>query len=99
MSVATTCSISGSPTIDPVISLKTGHVFEKSTVLKHISVYGTCPHTHQALAETDLLPLANSKNTGIPAPQFSDSEAIIKKIQTEYEAMVLETSELKKHVK
>ena len=60
MSTATNCSLSGSPTIDPVISLKTGHIYEKSTIQKHISVYATCPHTNQPLSHSDLLGLANN---------------------------------------
>jgi len=54
------CSISGSPLTEAVISLKTGHIFEKSTINKHIHAYGTCPHTHLPLALTDLVPLASN---------------------------------------
>ena len=81
MSTAITCSLSGSQTVHPVVSLKTGHIFEHSTISKHISVYATCPHTNQPLAETDLLPLAANRNPVITGPQYTDSEAIIKKIQ------------------
>ena len=73
MSTAITCSLSGSHTINPVVSLKTGHIFEKSTIAKYISVYGKCPHTNQPLSQADLLPLAPSKNPVITAPQYTDS--------------------------
>ena len=81
MSSATTCSLSGAPAVTPVISLKTGHIYEMSTISKHISVHGTCPHTKQPLAQSDLLPLANNHNLLIPSPQYTDSESLVKKIQ------------------
>ena len=73
MSTAITCSLSGSHTMYPVVSLKTGHIFEKSTIEKYISVYGKCPHTNQSLSESDLLPLAANKNPVITSPQYTDS--------------------------
>lgn len=97
MSAALTCSLSGAPASQPVISLKTGHIYERSTISKYISVYAVCPHTGQPLAVSDLLPI-NNKNTIVTAPQYSDAESMIKKIQNEYEALVLETSELKKNL-
>ena len=73
MSTAITCSLSGSHTINPVVSLKTGHIYEKSTISKYISVYGKCPHTDQPLSEADLLPFAASKNPVITGAQYIDS--------------------------
>lgn len=55
---AIVCSLSGSPLTEPVISLKTGHVYEKSTILRHIEAYSNCPHTKAPLSPNDLLPLA-----------------------------------------
>lgn len=57
---AVICSLSGSAPIEGVISLKTGHVYEKSTIMRHIQAYGTCPHTNQSLSLSDLLPLATN---------------------------------------
>lgn len=54
------CSLSGSVLHYPVISLKTGHIYERSTIERHIGAYGTCPHTGQPLALSDLLPLQPS---------------------------------------
>lgn len=45
------CSISGHPIVQGVICSKTGHIYEKSTILKQITVYGVCPHTNQPISE------------------------------------------------
>jgi pre-mRNA-processing factor 19 len=52
---ALVCSLSGNPIIEGAISIKTGHLYEKSTILKHIKAFGTCPHTNQPLSNTDLV--------------------------------------------
>ena len=52
-----TCAITGHQLTEPVVSKKTGHVFEKSLIEKHIEASGQCPITNQPLEMTDLLPL------------------------------------------
>lgn len=80
---ALVCSLSGSPLNEGVVSLKTGHIYEKSTITRHIRAYGTCPHTNQALSINDLLPLASNGNeTTMVNCQYSDPEKIIAKIQS-----------------
>lgn len=57
MAVAT-CAISGLPLREPVVSSKTGHVFEKALILKQIAATGQCPVTGNNLAESDLITLS-----------------------------------------
>ena len=41
----------------PVVSVKSGHLFEKSLVEKYVKETGKCPVTQEALTLEDLLPL------------------------------------------
>ncbi len=56
-----TCAISGLQLVDPVVSVKSGHVFEKDLIRKHIEATGQCPKTSQPLALSDLLPLKGKR--------------------------------------
>ena len=51
----TTCALSGKPLEEPVISTKTGHVFEKRVIEKHIDNTGQCPITGTDLEKKDLM--------------------------------------------
>jgi 7-cyano-7-deazaguanine reductase len=42
-----TCAISGQQLKEPVVSKKSGHVFERGLVEKHIEASGQCPITNQ----------------------------------------------------
>lgn len=53
----TTCALSGNPLEEPVVSTKTGHVFERSVIEKHIDNTGQCPITGVDLEKQDLLTL------------------------------------------
>lgn len=39
------CAISGEQLVEPVVSRKSGHVFEKRVIEKHITSTGKCPLT------------------------------------------------------
>ena len=49
------CAISGEPPQDPVISTKSGHVYERRLVQKYITENGTDPVTGEKLEESDLI--------------------------------------------
>jgi hypothetical protein len=51
------CAISGEPIQEGVVSKKSGHIFEKRTIMEVIDSNGSCPLTGQSLAEEDLVPL------------------------------------------
>jgi hypothetical protein len=55
--IAQVCAMSGEPPVEPVVSRKTGHMFEKRTILTYILESGTCPITGQPLSSDDLLEL------------------------------------------
>ena len=58
------CAISGEPPQDPVISTKSGHVYDRRLVLKYITENGTDPVTGEKLEESDLV----SVKAGMYAP-------------------------------
>jgi pre-mRNA-processing factor 19 len=49
------CAISGEPPQDPVVSSKSGHVYERRLVQKYITENGTDPVTGEKLEESDLV--------------------------------------------
>jgi pre-mRNA-processing factor 19 len=54
------CAISGEPPQDPVISTKSGHVYERRLVQKYITENGTDPVTGEKLEESDLVSIKAS---------------------------------------
>ena len=52
----TTCALSGESLVNPVVSVKSGHVFERALIEKHLNNTGQCPVTGVDLnAQTDLV--------------------------------------------
>lgn len=49
------CAISGEPPQDPVVSSKSGHVYERRLILKYITDNGTDPITGEKIEESDLV--------------------------------------------
>jgi len=57
------CSITGEQLQTPVLSRKTGHMFEKRIVEQYVNATGLCPITQQPLALEDLIPVVSKLNT------------------------------------
>jgi len=55
------CAISGEPPQDPVISSKSGHVYERRLILKNITENGADPITGEKMEEGDLISVKASK--------------------------------------
>ncbi len=62
------CAISGEPPQDPVISTKSGHIYERRLVQKYITENGTDPVTGEKLEESDLVSVKASAYS--PAPSY-----------------------------
>lgn len=92
------CSISGQPPIHPVVSLKSGHVFEKSLIEKHLQVTGTCPVTGEELRREDLLDLKTNPSIAPRPPSATSIPGLIQLFQNEWDAIMLETHTLNKHL-
>lgn len=57
------CAISGAPLVHAVVSKKSGHLFEKSTIVKHLNSFPYCPVTNQPLAVEDLVDITGKSDT------------------------------------
>jgi pre-mRNA-processing factor 19 len=54
-------AVSDSVPEDPVVSLKTGHVYERALIETYLLEKGTCPMTGQVMSKDDLIPLKMGK--------------------------------------
>jgi len=94
----TTCALSGNPLEEPVVSIKTGHVFEKKIIEKHIENTGQCPITGTNLEKKDLMPLKVEKVSKPKPLSHAGIPNMLSSVQTEWDSVVLETYELRKHL-
>jgi len=85
------CAVSGTAPEKPVVSTKSGHVFEASVIEKYIETTGKCPVTGEALDVADLLPLKTT-TTVKPRPVAATSiPGMLTLFQNEWDALMLET--------
>ncbi|KIK26558.1 hypothetical protein PISMIDRAFT_94703 [Pisolithus microcarpus 441] len=89
------CGISGEPPQDPVISAKSGHVYERRLILKYITDNGTEPLTGDKLEESDLLTIKASTSAAPRPPTATSIPALLHTLQNEWDALVLETFALR----
>lgn len=100
------CALSGEVPSDPVVSVKSGHLFSRRLILKHLASTPSCPITGQPLQPDDLLPVVAANAGGIsgggpvvPRDVTATSvPALMSLLQKEWDANVLETFTLKKTV-
>jgi pre-mRNA-processing factor 19 len=90
------CSISGVVPDEAVVNVKSGFVYEKRLIVKHIESTGTCPHTGEASSLTDLLPLKSSTVTRPRPLAASNVQGLLGALQGEWDALMLETHTLRK---
>ncbi len=89
------CSISGCVPEQPVVSTKSGHLFEKKLVEKYVRETGKCPVTSEALSLDDLMPLKANK-TVKPRPSPANSiPGLLGLFHDEWDALMLETHSLR----
>lgn len=94
----THCALSGQPLVNPVVSIKSGHVFEKSTISKYVEATGRCPITNADLALSDLVPLQVNPSAKPKQLSANSIPGLLQIFQNEWDAVVIETHELKKHL-
>lgn len=49
------CAITGQPLRHPMASIKTGHLYEKEVIEKHLNSFPYCPITNQPMSLSDLV--------------------------------------------
>lgn len=80
------------------MSKKSGHLFEKRLILKHIQTTGKCPVTGEDLKEEDLIDLQENI---VVRPRTSNATSIpglLSLFQSEWDSVVLEVYQLKKQL-
>lgn len=92
------CAFSGKLLTQPVVSKKTGHVFEKEMIVKHIQSTGQCPVTGGELLLEDLIEVHGG---GVIKPRSASSgnmTDILHKIQSEWDTLIMENFQIKKQL-
>ena len=92
------CAVSGVAPEHPVISTKSGHLYERSVAEKYIESTGKCPVTGEPLEVSDLLPL-NARAGVKPRPVAATSiPGMLALFQNEWDALMLESFTLKQQL-
>jgi len=93
------CAISGETPENPVLYKKSGHIFERRLIEKHLKTHeNKCPITGEELTEEDLIPVKVS-GTVKPRPSTATSlPSLIATFQNEWDALMLESFSLKKEL-
>ncbi|KAG4084521.1 PRP19/PSO4 pre-mRNA processing factor 19 [Neocallimastix lanati (nom. inval.)] len=92
------CSITKEPVQEPVISKKTGHLYEKRIIKKYLEENHKCPITGEDMTEDDLIELKTGTSTlsGKPRPPTATSiPSLLTLFQNEWDSVMLETYQLK----
>ncbi|RDA93547.1 hypothetical protein CP533_3996 [Ophiocordyceps camponoti-saundersi (nom. inval.)] len=92
------CAISGESPQEPVVSKKSGCIYEKRLIEQYITDRGTEPGTGQALTVEDLLPLKGSTIVRPRPPTLTSIPALLATFQNEWDALALETYNLKEQL-
>ncbi|CDO51681.1 hypothetical protein DV113_003535 [Geotrichum candidum] len=94
------CSISGEPAKEPVISPKSGHVFEKSLIETYIKENGTDPINNEELSVEELVAV-NTHNDPVVRPRpptLTSIPALLSTFQNEWDSLALETFSLRQEL-
>jgi pre-mRNA-processing factor 19 len=89
------CAISGNVPEEPVVSKKSGHVFEKRLIDKYVAETGRCPVTQAELGPDDLLPLATNKTVKPRTTPATSVPGLLGLFHDEWDALMLETHALR----
>lgn len=91
-------AVSGEAPEEPVVSKKTGAVFEKRLIEKYIEENGKEPITGDELDLEDLLPIKTARVVRPRPPTLTSIPALLSTFQNEWDALALETFKLKQQL-
>jgi pre-mRNA-processing factor 19 len=91
-------AVSGQPPKNPVVSLKSGHLFDRSIVEKYISVERKCPVTGSPLSKDDLVDVVAESATRPRPVDGASVPGLLTHLQNEWDEAMLEMFTLKKHL-
>ncbi|VFQ85430.1 unnamed protein product [Cuscuta campestris] len=83
------CSISGEVPEEPVVSLKSGLLFDKRLIERHILDYGKCPVTGEPLTVDDVVPIKTGKIVKPRSVQAESIPGMLGMFQIEWDALML----------
>ncbi|KAH7144306.1 WD40-repeat-containing domain protein [Dactylonectria estremocensis] len=92
------CGISGEVPQEPVVSKKSGVVYEKRLIEQYINEHATEPSSGEALTAEDLLPIHSSRIVRPRPPTLTSIPALLATFQNEWDALALETYNLKEQL-
>ncbi|KAK7906174.1 hypothetical protein LTR67_000900 [Exophiala xenobiotica] len=93
------CAISGTPPEVPVVSRKSGNIYEKRLIEAYINENGTEPTTGAALSAEDLLEIRTQPNVIPRPPQMTSIPAMLSMFQNEWDSMALQVYKLQQDLK
>ncbi|XP_072963457.1 pre-mRNA-processing factor 19 isoform X2 [Typha angustifolia] len=83
------CAISGEVPEEPVISKKSGLLFERRLIERHVEDYGKCPVTKEELTMNDILPVKTNKVVKPRPLQAASIPGLLGMFQNEWDALML----------
>jgi len=92
------CQISGATPEDPVVTAKSGYLFERRVIEKYIDSTGKCPVSGEELSADDLISIKANKVVKPRPVQATSIPGMLALFQNEWDALMLETFTLKQHL-
>jgi pre-mRNA-processing factor 19 len=97
------CSLSGLVAEHPVVSPRSGRIFERQLLEKHIAALGTDPISGDPLRVEELvsvvLPAIEDQTAPVPRlPEAASVPVLLKALQNEWDAAALEVFNLRKQL-
>ena len=89
------CSISGAVPLEPVVCLKTGYVYERALLVKHIEATGAEPATGERVTLDDVMPLRGPPAARPRPLAAANVQGLLSNLQSEWDALMLETHALR----
>ncbi|KAL5542356.1 hypothetical protein UlMin_010066 [Ulmus minor] len=83
------CAISGEVPEEPIVSKKSGLLFEKRLIERHISDYGKCPITGEPLTMDDIVPIKTGKIVRPRPVQAASIPGMLGMFQNEWDSLML----------
>jgi pre-mRNA-processing factor 19 len=94
----TSIAVSGEAPQEPVVSKKSGVVYEKRLIEQYINENSVEPGSDEPLTADDLLPLQSSRIVRPRPPTLTSIPALLATFQNEWDALALETYNLKEQL-
>ncbi|KAG6757305.1 hypothetical protein POTOM_037613 [Populus tomentosa] len=83
------CSISGEVPGEPVVSKRSGLLYEKRLIERHISEYGKCPITGEPITMDDVVPVETGKIVKPRTVQTASIPGMLGMFQNEWDGLML----------